>query len=99
MAVSETPICNLIIYSNNRWRTVNILVKSSKLKPNDCYCNSFVRSSLVAAMVLGNEPNLTPSELMERLVSTNKNLFPFEWANAEEIGGVDAYAAVTGGAP
>ena len=54
----------------------------------------------VAAMALGTRQSLTPAELQERLILSNQPLSsPYEWANSQEIGRVDAYSAVTWGAP
>lgn len=52
----------------------------------------------VAAIVLSTEYPLAPLELKNRLIDSNQPLpYPLEWANAGEIGRVDAYAAVMWG--
>jgi len=52
----------------------------------------------VAAMVLGRELSLTPADLKARLIQSHQPLpYPYEWANSQGIGRVDAYSAVTGG--
>jgi subtilisin family serine protease len=51
-----------------------------------------------AALVLSTDQLLSPLQLKSRLLTTTKPLFQNEW-HAPGIGGVDAYAAVTGGTP
>lgn len=75
-----------------------------RIVPHECKKSSGTSLSsplvaAVAALVLGSEPALTPAQAKQRLLATSKDLpFPYEWGNAVEIGAIDAYAAVTGGA-
>ena len=68
-----------------------------ELQARACYWDGEVVNSIKHTITVlpAEEKQQTPQQLESRIISSNQPIYPFEWANAMEIGRVDAHAAVT----